>query len=298
MACIGNKRISDRLHLRFQGISRPVELEAAADLLPAIKTVFRAWPWHHLSRLSPLEPIIVLRREGPGYIRYSPWTSKREVDDNPADAMCDFVSDVIDAYLENRANILGLHAAAVRMADGLVVFPSSHRSGKSLLAMNLVRRGGELYSDDVLLLPASTGQGMATGIAPRLRLPLPPGVSAGLAGYLERDGWCANQRYGWPRLAPPEIAALGTRAPVRAIVTLHREQHEGAPNMAPMTSSEGLKTLVKQGFALNAPVGVVLSRLSALVTGAPCYRLTYADPSAAADLLCRTFGLPDQVLRS
>ncbi len=216
--------------------------------------------------------------------------------------MCDFVSDVIDAYLESRANILGLHAAAVRMADGLVVFPSSHRSGKSLLAMNLVRRGADLYSDDVLLLPAFTGQGMATGIAPRLRLPLPlplpTGANAGLAAYLERDGWCANQRYGWPRLAPPEIAALGTRAPVRAIVTLHRGQQEGAPNLTPMTSSEGLKNLVKQGFALNAPVGVVLSRLSALVTGAPCYRLTYADPSAAADLLCRTFGLPDKTPRS
>jgi hypothetical protein len=52
-----------------------------------------------------------------------------------------------------------LHASAVQGAAGVAAFAGFSGSGKTSLAVELVRRGGALFSDDILALPApATGE--------------------------------------------------------------------------------------------------------------------------------------------
>jgi len=283
--------MKETISLRFRGISNPVVLEGADDLLPAIETVFPGWGWRRLSRRSPKPAVISVIREGDKYRRQSCWVEEPDLDDDPADAMCNFVSDIIDAYLEGHPGTLGIHASAIRLNTGLVVFPNTHRSGKSLLATHLVKQGGVLFSDDVLLLPKRGHQGMATGIAPRLRLPLPGEQGTTLCDFLARSGMCTNQRYGWVNLRPGQVAMLGDRAPIKAIVLLDRPDIPGVqPQLELLSRSEALARLVRRGFSLDAKAGEVLARLSKVAGRAECYKLTYGSAERAATYLCEKFG--------
>lgn len=278
------------LHLRFKGISAPVALAGAADLLPAIETAFRAWPWRRLHQRSSIAPNITITKKKRGYLRVSPWVDSPEIDDDPADAMCDFVSDILDSYIEEHPGVLGIHAAAVRIGSGLVIFPSTHRAGKSLLATHLIRHGGVLFSDDVLLLAARGRHALATGISPRLRLPLPKTVKPAFRRFLKTAGMCTNHRYGWVHLKRKHIAPFGTPALVKAIVVLDRHGKKPKPTrLVPIPRAEGLKRLADRGFALDVPASTALSRLTQLTTQSLCYRLRYRNPDKAATCLIDAF---------
>ena len=279
----------DTISLRFQGITEPVVLSGAEDLLPAIECVFPGWPWRRLSRRSPKPAIISVTKEGNKFRRNSRWVEEPDLDDDPADAMCDFVSDVLDAYIEEHPGTLGIHASAVRLGQGLIIFPSTHRSGKSLLTTHLVSQGAVLFSDDVLLLPRLGTQGMATGIAPRLRLPVPKESGSTLPAFLARSGMCANHRYGWVCLRPGEVASLGDRAAIKAIVILDVNDASKEPKLESVPRSEGLARMVQRGFAMDAKAGHVLECLSKVVGQAECFKLTYGAAGKAAEYLCNRF---------
>lgn len=285
--------MQDTISLRFQGITEPVVLNGAEDLLPAIGSVFPGWPWWRLSRRSPKPAVITVTKEGNKFRRHSRWVEEPDLDDDPADAMCDFVSDVLDAYIEEHPGTLGIHASAVRLGQGLIVFPSTHRSGKSLLTTHLVSQGAVLFSDDVLLLPRLGTQGMATGIAPRLRLPVPKESGSTLPELLARSGMCANHRYGWVCLRPGEVASLGDRAAISAIVFLDVNDASEEPQLETVPRSEGLARMVQRGFSLDAKAGDVLECLSNVVGQAECFRLTYGAAGKAAGFLCNKFARSD-----
>ena len=279
--------------LRFHGVSAPVALEGTADLLPAIETVFAGWPWMRLSRRSPKPAVISMTRQGNKYYRHSKWADMGlggSDFDAPAEAMCNFVFDIIWAYTEERPGLLGIHASAVGLGSGLVVFPSSHKSGKSLLATHLVARGGVLFSDDVLLLPPRGRRGMATGIVPMLRLPVPQEKGSPLPAFISRAGLFAIGDYGWVGLRPGQVARLGERLPIHAVILLDRRKRaDTKPRLDPMPRAEGLAKLIYRGFSLEARADDVLARLTAIAGKAQCFRLTYGSASKAADLLWETF---------
>ena len=281
----------ETMWLRFQGVSASVELNGAADLLPAIEDVFMGWPWKRLKRQPRVPVAISFTKHGEKYLRHSKWVETPDLDDDATDAMCDFVSDIIDAYVEERPGMLGIHASAVRIGDGLIVIPSTHRSGKSLLCAHLVARGGVLFSDDVLLLPPRGFQGIATGIVPRLRLPVPDENNSPLPTFISQNGIYANERYGWLKLPSGQMAKLGDRAPVRAIVLLNRKKKkvDRMPRLDAISRPDALARLIRRGFALDAKADDVLSRFSRIASTADCYRLKYGSATKAADHLWQTF---------
>lgn len=278
------------IQLRFKGISSPISLEDTPELLEAIQTTFPAWPWRKLSRRSPLPAVIRFTHDGTQFHRHSRWVDTPNPDDDPADAMCNFVSDIVDCYLDEHPGTLGLHASAVRLGKGLIVFPSTHRAGKSLLTTLLVSKGGILFSDDVLMIPKRGRHGMATGIAPRLRLPLPSQVGSAFEGFIEQQGLCANERYGWVRLGPQNIAPLGEKAPIAAIIMLNRQEDVAvAPELTEAPRALALHTLVRQGFELGDSASDVLKRLSTVAKHSACYTLNYHSAEQAADYLVKQF---------
>ena len=87
-----------------------------------------------------------------------------------------------------------------------------------------------------------------------------------------------------------EIAVLGDRAPIRAIVLLDRKSATGEPpQLEALPRSEGLAKLVERGFSLDAGAGEVLWRLTRVAGNAECFRLTYGAAGKAAEYLRNRF---------
>ncbi len=90
--------------------------------------------------------------------------------------ICDLIVELNWSRLRQKTELLCLHAAGVEMGEALLVLPSGRRAGKSTLTAELARRGHRVFSDDILALQLDANGvaiGLATGISPRLRLPLP-----------------------------------------------------------------------------------------------------------------------------
>ncbi|MEJ6390248.1 hypothetical protein [Gymnodinialimonas ulvae] len=201
--------------------------------------------------------------------------------------ICDLIVELNWSRLRQQGALMCLHAAAVEMADGrLVIFPSGRRAGKSTLTAELARRGHRVFSDDILPVTL-TAQGMitglATGVAPRLRLPLPRGAPWDFADWVAADCGPADRQYKYLLSAP--VAVYDAPARIAAIVTLNRGGTPGAPSFAPMGPGEMLPILIHQNFGRFVHSGRALAVFDALVRGVPCVQLNYDDLGAAADLI-------------
>lgn len=128
-----------------------------------------------------------------------------------------------------------LHASAVAIDGGAVAFAGSSGSGKTSLALELCRHGGEFLSDDVLALepgddlvahPGTPVAGVDRVEAARLRA---AGVSGG-------EALAADERETVER-----VAARAEPAPLRAIFLLERRTEGPAvPRFEPAVEAQEL----------------------------------------------------------
>ena len=177
--------------LEFDGIYRPVRVADAETFLPIFAKVFHSWPfWESQSRTPPL---IEIRRDGGTYLLTSPWLKKCVRHKHPVNMACALVAEIFRAHVQDHPEMLCLHGAAAAFAGRLVVFPSTYRAGKSVLSACLAEAGLQLFADDVLPVAAAgergVEEGVAAGVAPRLRLPLPDNLSGSVRDFIDRrDG--------------------------------------------------------------------------------------------------------------
>lgn len=134
------------------------------------------------------------------------------------------VANALPAVLWRRGHFM-LHAACVRLADGLTIAIAGHSgSGKSRLAASLVAAGAELVGDDSLALTANDGSVFAAGLpggwfvrtpesAERPFRPVPPGPSAGSA------------RLDLLAVLGPDAPAGDRPAPLEALQLLLQHRH-------------------------------------------------------------------------
>ncbi len=201
--------------------------------------------------------------------------------------------DLIKAYIADHPSLLCLHCAAAAYERGLVLFPSGYRAGKSTRAVTLAAHGVRLFSDDVLPIETSDNHGVAPGILPRLRLPL-PASAPGSATYRmrrfvrERAG-PKNARYLYVALSQDELAPLGATAPVRGIVTLQRDPAQ-RPELVETSKSEMVKAGIVQNFARKVPAAEIIEHVFAITRDARCFTLRYARAEETVPLLKAAFG--------
>ena len=200
-----------------------------------------------------------------------------------------FHYEFISWFVEENPALLCVHCAAVLFDRGLVIFPSTFKAGKSMLSVQLAAAGARVFCDDVLPIEGSNNHGMAIGILPRIRLPVPEEMGASFHDFLRPRKGPRNSSYLYVKLTEDELAPLGTTAPICGIVTLQRDP-EAEPELIPSEKSETLKQLISQNFAREGPPLEILDRLHAIVTGADCYTLRYATGEQAAALLQDAFG--------
>lgn len=210
----------------------------------------------------------------------------RALDHDAVNGICDLVVELTWARLRQDPALMCLHAGGVEIGGGLVVLPAGRRAGKSTLAAEMTRRGHRLFSDDVLAVRLGAdglALGLATGVAPRLRLPLPDDAPAAFAAWVAADPGPANRQYKYLTAAP--VAGAREAAPLGAIVTLQRGPEGTAPAVSEIDAAEVLPLLIHQNFGRFVHSGRALAAFGAIARDLPCLRLVYGRFAEAADLL-------------
>ncbi|MBB3139988.1 PqqD family protein [Halomonas organivorans] len=277
--------------LQPAGLNVRLRLEDAPDLSAALQAAMPGWP---LAR-RPVAGRIALRgrREGQAYRLWSAGESRSRRLTGVATVASCLVADLIPEVLATWPQAIGLHCAAVEVNGRLLVFPATHRAGKSLLCAAFAAAGYRVFADDVLLLTPE-GAGMALGIAPRLRLPLPDTLSSRLAGYVAGRGGVGDDRYRYLDLGRESLASHGERCPLGSIILLER-CGEAVPSLTQVSPGEGLLRLLGQSLAgTHHEPAELLPRLLPMMKRLPCRMLRFDDPMAAVARLVGAHACDDR----
>jgi len=277
-------------YIRFDGLNAPLRVGSPEVVRPLLDPILAAWPPPDGdSDPAAGAPFATLRpTENERWSLEAPLAEKSVALHNPVNAICDLVVEMSWERLRSQPELLCLHAAALTFDDRLVIFPNARRAGKSLLTATLARLGHRVFSDDFVPLgvDAKTQQisGIANGIAPRLRLPLPDNISSSLTSWISDRIGPANKQYGY--LTGIELPRSGTAAPVGAVVVLERDPELAGPvELEPISQDEALAALVKQNFGRQVHAGAILAVTAALTRSVPVLRLRYNGVEEAAALL-------------
>lgn len=275
-------------------LTAPVRFTDCPELVEAVRTILPGWSVKDVTGADVPRPLMRIRRTEKGYRRVSRWKNRpslvrEKVRSTVVGALCGFHFELIDWYAEEHPDQLCLHAAAVQLGEGLVVFPALARAGKSVLTATLASLGVRVYGDDVVPVDVRTRRGVALGIVPRLRPPLPPDVSSRLRAFVRSHAGPGYRNRLYVTIPSATLAPLGETAPVKGIVLLERGD-EGSARVEDVDPAEALETLILQNFSLETPTDRVLDALHAVVLGARCCRLRYTRSEEAAALLLAEFG--------
>lgn len=267
----------DRL-LRHAGMGDSVAVERRAQ--PVAKALQRLLPrWPDVEPGSPAR-IRVSGREGQ-YRIHSPWLMEDQVAQTPTSAACALIIEMARSWLDAHMGMLCLHCAAFELNGRLIVLAGTNRSGKSTLAAALGAAGARIYCDDMMPL-SPDGRGVALGIPPRLRLPLPASLAGSLAATAAERLISHDDRYGY--VMPSNLAEHGASAPIGGIVLLHREDDTG-PVFHSVDHSEAVTQLLLRNLHRDITAEETVTRLLAVAHSVPVISLRYARIDEAVKAL-------------
>ena len=277
--------------LQPAGLEATLRLEGAPELAEALRAAMPGWPLAPVPAAArpPSCEALTAWREAEGYGQAVPGRSRPRRLPGLATAAASLIADLIPRLLDARPRQSGLHCAAVEIDGRLVLFPATHRAGKSLLCAAFAAAGHRVFADDVLLLSIEDGGravGEALGIAPRLRLPLPTHLPAALADFIAAHDRVSDRRYAYLTLGRDRLAGHGERLPIGAIVLLDRLSGTPSPSLTRLSPGDGLLQLLSQSLAGDADShdpGRLVPRLLPMMQGLPCRSLRYDDPVAAVE---------------
>jgi hypothetical protein len=272
--------------LAFANLSRPVAFIDSWPVAEVLLRLLHGWPILPAQSDHAAPAIITVHNDARGYHIECGWSAGARNLADPVDAACALIAELIQALLVEQKTRLCLHSAAVEIDGRLVVFPSDYRAGKSVFVSALAAQGVRVFSDDVLPLKSDRGDGVAPGLPPRLRLPLPDDFGAGTRAFVDRHRGPESGRYLYIDPGDGRLAGFGETAPIGAFVLLEREEGVAA-QLIETSAAEVLRRLVLRNFARALPASLILSRLRDLVEGGPRYRLRYARAEEGAELLLR-----------
>ena len=278
--------------VQFEDITTPLELRSGPELLAVLADVLPSWRFAEVA-CAPAgsKAPIVIEQVGPDFILSSRWLATPERRDDPVNIACALVIELVWAYLEDHPDKLCLHGAAAEFAGRLVIFPNRYRAGKSLLSGCLAMAGKRIFTDDILPVDVADGgliSGVATGVAPRLRLPLPDNLCDAAKAFLSERAGPQSHHYRYLALGGDLQAQRSESLPIGAFVFLERRD-EGPASLEEVGEAEMLREVVWQNFARQQPSGAILNVLQRLVAQAGRFRVRYARAEDAAELLSAHF---------
>lgn len=267
------------MFLRFEDTNVVVEVPADTAFRGALQAAAFDWAVQETAFAAPASRVT---RRGARYVLHSP--GREPIEASAVEAVCGLLVDVVDAVIEETPSVLCLHGAAVEFVGRLVVFPSRSHAGKSTLTARLAAGGHTILGDDILPLTPDDRSGVALGIAPRLRLPLPAASTAAFRRFVADNAAVDDGRYLYLDADCGALAPRGTVREIGAIVLLDRLA-DGPAAFFRASESEALQTLIRQNFTSGTQAAVLMDRLHALVGRLPCFKLTYSDLEDATALI-------------
>ena len=277
------------MRLNFDPCTFPVVLDGCDELAPVISSLLRGWTVRSLPDGDAGDNAIILRKTEEGYQRTSPWLDVPITYRHPVNVACDFLVDLIKALNVSQPDLMCLHTAAADFGAGLVFFPDSYNSGKSTLAAHLAAQGIRVFADDVLPVRGNSALGIAPGILPRLRLPLPAASHSDFLNFIDTHRGPESDRFLYLDLEEHLLPPYGISAPIIGIVELERVAETVEPELRDGDRGQLMKKTILRNFARVLPSADILDQIFFIIEGAACYTLRYSAGDTAARLLINTF---------
>lgn len=268
-------------------MSQPIRLVDCDALLEHLPLVFPGWSIEQLETTRQ-PPVLSVTRERNIFTMEGDWLDKPIRRRDKVNAICALVAELIRAYVHDQEDLLCLHGAAAEFCGKLVIFPSNYRSGKSVLSACLASSGIPIYCDDVIPISLSEGKGIAPGLAPRLRTPLPDNLGLKARNFIEAHNALEGTHYLYLDLDGTALVPRGRSLPIGAFVLLDREQGSET-SFEKISEAEVLQQVVWQNFSRKAEAPRILDVLSRLVTESRLFRLRYDRAEDAVRLLSNEF---------
>jgi len=273
--------------IRFEGTSSTIEIPDDAAFHAALKGAAFDWPYREVPENEA--PIATVRTSGGSYEVAAP--GEEPFVATAVSAACSVIVDAVKAVIDMNPSRLCFHCGSVLLRGHLVLLTGPFRAGKSTLIARLAVDGHTVYGDDVLPLDKDDLNGVAIGVAPRLRLPLPMSAPEVLRKFVTQCATAQDGRYLYFR--PPCLAARGASAPLGAIILLDRRT-AGPAQLFQATEGAALRSLIARNFSRADPAQELLDRLHRVAGRLPRFTLRYSSLEEAVALLGRAFanGMP------
>lgn len=276
----------------FAGLTAPLRLEGAAQVLALLPQVITGWPFRDEDADPARQPFFSIHATtDPARFRCEWHVEERPVQlYDPVNALCDAVSALSFALPAEDARLICLHAAAVEMAGRLVVFPNLRRAGKSTLSAALAMAGHRVFSDDVLPLgfgADGAALGLAMGTVPRLRLPLPATAPQEFKDWVAGVSGPQNRQYLY--LSVQDQPLHGEVCPLGAFVLLDRQDDTTEARLEQVPPDVAMDALLRQNFTRDRHSGDILTAMARVLVERPVYRLTYSGLDGAVECLGAAF---------
>lgn len=274
------------LYLKFDGLDQLVSLCSCADEYKDIQTFFSAWPSMIVSQGSITQNTgieLSCKKNVDGNAYYSvdaPWLPLPFIDDTLACALCNLSIEMINGFCREH-EMLCMHGAVVRLGAHSILLLGTNRAGKSALAVRLMAQGHQVLGDDLVGLNGD-GTAFSFGIAPRLRLPLPP--STVLTDFVQRHAGCQDRHYLYLTPGTIPLAPHGSGIQLSHIILLQR--HEGSKKaLIPLSAQNALLRLLPRYIMQGGDAGKLLQQAGKLAARLPLLLLLYNDLDTAVDCL-------------
>ncbi len=273
-------------YIRFEGLNAPVFLDGCTELLEPLARIIPHWPYSVTDTPGDTEPASTITRIGERLYTIASLSTCGEVREfDSVNVLCDMIVEMSCELLRSGERLMCLHGAAIEMAGRLVIIPNVRRAGKSTLTACLAHRGFPIFSDDFFSVGLDADgrfRGVAMGISPRLRLPVPEGFSSGFHDWVATNDGPANRQYKYLTLS--DQPGYGTECPLGAIIFLDRKK-TGPTRLEPMDVHKAVAALLHQNFARSVHSGTILHMTDALLSAVRPHRLTYSSAEDAAAFL-------------
>ena len=270
--------------IQLADMPAPVELRVPVEVRRLLTELLRGWtfePWQG----QTCDPVLAMEMTPAGrFVVTGRWVPEIKDRSDVVDAACGFIAELVRAYVNEIPTRLCLHAAGAICGGRLLVFLGTRRAGKSVLSAAMVAAGLRLAGDDIIMIDAADGSGIAGGFSPRLRLPLPQNLAPATRSFIDAHSGAIGRQYAYLDLGDDLIAAKDERFDVGAFIILDRKD-SGPAVLRPIEKSTSLSAVIWQNFARRAPSADILDRLYALVERSGTCILEYSAAEDAVQLL-------------
>ncbi len=261
---------------------------SAIEVATILASVLVGWPCR-FDDGDDAYPALRLGSDADTFVVERPATGFASRHADPLDAACTAIVEIVDDFVAAASDLACLHAAAADFAGRAVLFPATHRAGKSTLMARLSAEGRRVFSDDLLPVDLTRREALSTGCLPRIRLPLPRGCGTLLRRAIEDRSVRRSRRYAYLGASPGCEVHHGERAGIGAIVLLERRTDQKEARLVRASLGEAMFRTLSQTTRHASDAGTLLQRMHAALADLPCWRLDYSTVDQAADILSHHF---------